>query len=241
MKTKSFALDIKAVEDDGRFSGYGSTFGGSPDAGGDIVMPGAFAESLAAHRRNGTKPKMLWQHDTRQPIGVWIDLAEDGKGLRVDGRLNLAKQIGRDVHSDLKMGAVDGLSIGYEIMTGGAEADPKRPGVRLLRKLDLWEISVVTFPMNENAFVTEVKTASQVMREHIAREGEMPDLPVLESVLREAGLSKSQAKVVAAHGLPELLRREAGGDAAAHVQPEIMKALQDLRRTVSQPLTQHGD
>lgn len=86
MKTKDFALQVKDLSEEGTFEGYGSIFG-NLDSYGEKVMPGAFAESLARHKREGTKPLMLWQHNPDQPIGVWEDLVEDGKGLRGIGRL----------------------------------------------------------------------------------------------------------------------------------------------------------
>ena len=93
MRTKQGAavLELKKLGEDGTFSGYGSIFGNT-DSYGDIVMPGAFATSLADHRRRGSRPKMFWQHDPREPIGSWVDLSEDGKGLWVEGRLNMGVQ-----------------------------------------------------------------------------------------------------------------------------------------------------
>lgn len=157
MEKKNFHFEIKELEDAGRIIGYGSTFEGSPDSYGDVIAPGAYAASLTEHRRNGTKPKMLYQHDARQPVGIWNDVVEDGKGLRVEGQLNLDKVLGQEVYSDLKMGVLDGLSIGFETLQ--AEAHPKKPGVRRLTEIRLWEVSIVTFPANQSAFITDVKSA----------------------------------------------------------------------------------
>lgn len=139
------ALEVKnGVE----VSGYASVFG-QVDQGGDIVEPGAYAQSLAALTRDGWRVKMLWQHDPAQPIGVWDEVREDAKGLFVRGRLleNVAKA--REVAALIEAGAIDGLSIGYR--TKRARKNGK--GQRLLSELELWEVSLVTFPMLPSARV----------------------------------------------------------------------------------------
>lgn len=202
---KDFGLEVKDVSDAGVFEGYGSMFGGAPDSYGDIVMPGAFADSLAKHRREGTMPLLLWGHNTSElPIGNWMDMAEDGKGLWVKGELDLGDPVGARVHKALKRKSVRGLSIGY--MTIEKSTDPKRPGVTLLEKLDLWEISVVNFPANRRSLVTGVKAAIE--------RGDLPTLPQFEDFLREAGFSKSQAAAIAGKGLAPLLRGEPGSEPA---------------------------
>ena len=128
---------------DGHFSGYASLFG-VPDLGRDIVAPGAFAASIA--RRGAAGVRMLWQHDPAEPIGAWLSLREDSKGLRVVGRLNLAVQRAREIDALMRDGALDGLSIGFRVV----RASPERSGRRLLA-VDLWEISVVTFPLQPEA------------------------------------------------------------------------------------------
>src|SRR5690349_20522687 len=95
---------------DGLFSGYASLFG-VPDLGRDVVAPGAFAETLRARGPGGVR--MLWQHDPAEPIGRWLSLAEDARGLRVEGCLNLAVQRAREIDALMREGAVDGLSIGF--------------------------------------------------------------------------------------------------------------------------------
>lgn len=130
---------------DGQFSGYASIFG-LPDLGRDIVMQGAFAASLA--RRGASGVRMLWQHDPSEPIGRWLSLREDRAGLRVDGRLNLAVQRAREVAALMREGGLDGLSIGFRAV----KAVPERGGRRLLA-LDLWEVSLVTFPLQPGARV----------------------------------------------------------------------------------------
>lgn len=213
MLHKDFGLEIKATDDSGVIEGYGSTFGGEPDSYGDVVMPGAFAESLVKHKRAGTMPLMLWGHQSGElPIGNWQDMAEDGKGLWVKGQLDIEDPVGQRVHKALKRKSVRGLSIGYEVVE--SREDEKRRGVRLLEKLDLWEISPVNFPANRRATVTGVKG--------ILEAGNLPSLPEFESFLREAGFSKSQATAIAGKGLAQLLRGEPGNTTEAD---EFLSAL----------------
>ncbi len=128
--------------------GYASYFG-KQDKGGDIVMPGAYAKSLAALKAAGRRVKMLWQHDPAQPIGIWDEVREDEKGLYVKGRLLADVARAREAAALIEAGAIDGLSIGYR--TVKAEKDGK--GRRLLSELELWEVSLVTFPMLPEARV----------------------------------------------------------------------------------------
>lgn len=136
---------------DGAFEGYASLFG-VPDAGGDVVMPGAFRETLAVRGISGVR--MLFQHDPAQPIGIWEDIHEDARGLFARGRLLTEVSRAREVLSLLRGGALDGLSIGFRTVKG--YRDPKT-GLRRLTKIDLWEISVVTFPMLAGARISAVK------------------------------------------------------------------------------------
>ncbi|WP_457093227.1 HK97 family phage prohead protease [Microvirga sp. P5_D2] len=148
---KFLAEPLNAVDADGVFEGYASLFGVT-DLGKDVVMPGAFAETLK--KRDVSAVRLLWQHDPATPIGRWLGIEEDRRGLRVRGKLNLAVERARDIHALMREGAVDGLSIGFRVERARAE----RPtGVRRLEKLDLWEISVVTFPMLPGARVETVK------------------------------------------------------------------------------------
>ncbi|MCJ8139296.1 HK97 family phage prohead protease [Falsirhodobacter halotolerans] len=129
----------------GVIEGYASVFG-RRDQGGDMVLPGAYGASLAA--LGGRRVKMLWQHDAGEPIGVWEDVREDGTGLYVRGRILPEVARGREAIALLDAGAIDGLSIGYR--TVRAERDAKG---RQLAELDLWEVSLVTFPMQIEARV----------------------------------------------------------------------------------------
>lgn len=130
-------------------AGYASLFG-KRDQGGDIVQKGAYAASLAQLAAQGRAVKMLWQHDPTQPIGVWDEVREDAVGLWVKGRILTEVEKGREAAALLSAGAIDGLSIGYR--TVRAERDGK--GQRLLAELDLWEVSLVTFPMLAEARVS---------------------------------------------------------------------------------------
>lgn len=132
-----------------RIEGYASLFD-LADQGGDVVQPGAYGASLARMRAEGRQVKMLWQHDPAQPIGVWDEVGEDARGLWVKGRLLADVRRGREAMALVAAGAVDGLSIGYRTLR--AERDGK--GRRLLAELDLWEVSLVTFPMLPQARVS---------------------------------------------------------------------------------------
>ncbi len=143
--------DAKAgiVVTDGRLvEGYASLFG-KRDQGGDTVQKGAYAASLKALMASNRRVKMLWQHDPAQPIGVWDEVREDGIGLYVKGRILTEVEKGREAAALLTAGAIDGLSIGYRTLR--AEKDGK--GQRLLSELELWEVSLVTFPMLPDARV----------------------------------------------------------------------------------------
>jgi HK97 family phage prohead protease len=151
VEIKRAASDISTVTPAGIFEGYASLFG-VVDSGGDEVVPGAFAASLV--KRGASGVKMLWQHRAAEPIGQWTDIAEDARGLHVTGRLNLAVSRAREVLALMRAGAVDGLSIGFK---AGRSTTDRTTGIRRLYGVDLWEISVVTFPMLPQARITGVK------------------------------------------------------------------------------------
>ncbi len=137
-----------AVRDGTIIEGYASLFEAT-DQGGDVVVKGAYAKSLAALSASGRSVKMLWQHDPAQPIGLWEEVREDGRGLWVKGRLltNVAK--GAEAAALIEAGAIDGLSIGYRTK----QATKDTGGQRRLTELELWEVSLVTFPMLPEARV----------------------------------------------------------------------------------------
>ena len=208
--TLDVKFDIKAMHDDedekGVFSGYGSIFG-NKDLGNDIVVEGAFAKSIAS--KGAKAVKMLYQHRPDEPIGVFDEIIEDRRGLKVKGRLAMGTQRGREVYELMKMGALDGLSIGYRVDAKGYDYDEKGKR-RYLKSVDLMEISAVTFPMNPRARVAAVKGAERSVREW-------------EEILRDAGnLSRNEAKVGAAALTKALEQRDAVKDEA----PEVLEALQ---------------
>jgi HK97 family phage prohead protease len=153
IETKFARAALSAVDADGTFTGYASLFGRA-DMSRDMVMPGAFRASLAKRGAGGVR--MLFQHDPATPIGVWLDVREDGAGLFVKGRLATDAERAREVLALMRAGALDGLSIGYRTVRGRTDA---RTGVRHLTEVDLWEISVVTSPMLPDARINAVKAA----------------------------------------------------------------------------------
>ncbi|MCA3562352.1 MAG: HK97 family phage prohead protease [Aestuariivirga sp.] len=196
----------------GEISGYGSVFK-STDLHGDVVAPGAFGASMAKHRAARTMPLMLWAHDLAQPIGVWQDAREDDRGLAVKGKLNLDTQRGREAYSLLRQGALNGLSIGFRVPPSGAKSGLK--GRRILTEIDLYEVSIVTFPSNTGARVTNVKSAGLQLR----------DRAHLEDLLREAGLSRGAARAVAAGGWPQLTKSAESDERAAQ---QLLRNLRTL-------------
>lgn len=155
-------------------SGYASLFG-RVDQGGDVVRAGAYGASLAALAAAGRRVKMLWQHDPAQPIGVWDEVREDGRGLHVKGRILTEVAQGREAAALLAAGAIDGLSIGYR--TVKATRDGK--GRRMLDEVELWEVSLVTFPMLPEA--------------RVAAKGEAPDAWVPLAALLTAAAAELAA------------------------------------------------
>ncbi|WP_293575247.1 HK97 family phage prohead protease [Phaeobacter sp.] len=134
------AADMVAIR------GYASLFG-RVDTGGDVVRPGAYLASLKRRDAAGSSVKMLWQHDPAQPIGVWDSLGEDARGLRVEGRILTKTRRGAEAAALIAAGALDGLSIGYRTV----KSTPRQGGGRELCVVDLWEVSLVTFPMLPSA------------------------------------------------------------------------------------------
>lgn len=189
------AIEVKEVSNSGTLVGYGSTFN-EVDLGYDVIEPGAFAKSLDERGL----PKMLWGHDFMEPpIGNWTKAEEDKRGLYLEGRLNLDMQKARDVHSALKNKSVDGLSVGFIPV----EDEIAKSGVRFIKEAQLYEVSVVNFPMNESARVDAVKT--------LISSGKITKAQ-LETILRDAGLSRAQAKALIAEGYDGLIQRDAGDD-----------------------------
>jgi HK97 family phage prohead protease len=211
MKTKDFRLEVKELTDAGTFEGYASVFG-VRDFFNEVVEPGAFVESLVRHKREGSKPLMLWQHNPDEPLGVWEDLAEDAKGLWGRGRLLTGVRRADEALIMLKGGAIQGLSIGYrEIDTEPAE----NGSARRLLKLDLLEVSIVSFPANRRARVEAVKSERMEAFASRLRDGDPPPIKEFEDILREAGIPKSMAVTIASRGYAHAIRSESEGNTEA--------------------------
>lgn len=202
---KALAWEDKSVSADGIVKGYASV-SGNVDQGGDLIEPGAFADMKKL-------PKMLWQHDPAQPIGVWEKAVEDSKGLYVEGRILTELSKGAEVHTMLKNDLIDGMSIGYRAKSFEYKNKGKEV-IRHLKSVELFEVSIVTFPMNPKALVTDVKQL-QTPRE-------------VETILREAGVPAAFAKLVASHGFVEAKARLAEHREDAGEDEDMQLALKRL-------------
>lgn len=178
-KTVPFELlELKESRDAWSFSGYASTFG-NIDLGGDVVLPGAFAESLKVR----PKPRLLWTHEQTEPIGVPLSLKEDERGLRGEWKISKTTR-GHDAYVLLKDGAIDSMSIGYVPV----DSEFTNDGVRKLKSIDLLEVSLVAMPMNEEALVTSVKAAAEAKAEWTS--AYINDLPDSAFAVIESGGKK---------------------------------------------------
>lgn len=203
-KHLSRPLKIKSVSESGEFEGYGSVFG-NEDSWGDIVMPGAFEDTLDEHKSAGTLPAMLWQHKTDEPIGVYTAMAEDEMGLKVTGRLLVdADPLAKRAHAHMQAGSITGLSIGYSFYDSEDWEWDSAKGAFLLHRVKLWEVSPVTFPANEEARINDVKNMFQM--------GDIPSERTLERTLRDVGFSRTQSKAFIAGGYKNISARDAGDD-----------------------------
>lgn len=179
----SAPIEIKEVSADGTFTGYGAVFG-NLDSDRDVITAGAFSKTLKKKKPN--KIKLLWQHDPSQPIGIWEVMEEDKRGLKVQGRLLIGQGVPKadEAYALLKAGALDAMSIGFAIPQGGADWDSAK-GVRTITEVDLWEISLVTFPANHRARVTRVKSAVPFQDLPLADRGRQWDSSAAESRVRQ--------------------------------------------------------
>lgn len=186
-------LQLKSLES-GQFEGYGSTFG-NVDLGGDVVMRGAFKESLQRYKSEGDLPQMFWMHKPDQVPGVWLEMSEDSKGLKVKGE-TIETSVGKDLQVMLKRKAVRAMSIGFSM---DSQDDYEfRDGVRLLHRINLWEVSPVTMPMNPKAKISAVKSLL-----YKNGKGLVEFKRQLEQWFREQGLSKSQSIALASKALAD--------------------------------------
>ncbi len=211
-ETKYAPITFDDISATGQFSGYASVFG-DVDLGNDIVAKGAFAKSLRL--LPPAKIRMLFQHNPDEPIGVWDKIIEDAKGLHVTGTLSSATTRGRELIELMRQGAIDGLSIGFK--TVRAKRD-KATSIRTILEADLWEISIVTFPMQTHARVDVIKQFSS--------SGEIPTTRQFERWLtRDVGLSRSEARTVIAKGFSHLTgKRDAAQNPQACLANTIRQA-----------------
>lgn len=215
-----FDMEVKFASDKtGVFSGYGAIFG-NVDSYGDVIEKGAFKATLREWEDKGKLPPMLLQHgggmfggtaDDLLPIGKWISMEENSKGLKVEGELfALNTERGQYIYEGLKAGSLDGMSIGYKTIKfrNGAKAGEPR---RYLEQLKLMELSIVTFPANDKALVGAVKS------------GDIKTIRQFEDFLRDVGgFSHSAAKAIAAGGFKASEPRdEDGADLAAMLRRNI--------------------
>lgn len=180
-------LEVKSLSSM-QFEGHGAVFG-NVDLGGDVILPGAFKRTLAQHKANGTLPSMFWMHDMSRIPGKWLDVTEDERGLPVKGEL-APTELGKEIHTLLKMDAVSGLSIGY-IPT---DVEYSSDGVRLLKEVELLEVSIVSIPMNPKAHIAHVKSRLSARGEYVPDDKELAELKRdAERYLRSRGFSRAMA------------------------------------------------
>lgn len=191
-------IEVKFLGDGsdvGLFDGYAATFDGI-DGQGDTIMPGAFTDTIAAHQAAGTMPALLWNHDHLEPVGRLLHMAQDAKGLHVKGMLNLRTAAGVKAHEHLKAGDVSSLSIGYIVPAGGQE-NLRRGNARVLKKLNLHEVSLATLPADTRARVTGVKMLTSLSELERGLRGEI-----------QLNLPRGAAAKIAAVGWPALVGGE---------------------------------
>lgn len=186
----SRAIEIKRadVSAEGTLVGYASTFGGAPDRAGDVIAPGAFSKSIKEYQRIGSTPGLLWAHDMGEPIGKWLILTEDSRGLKVSGKLTMALSRAKDAHALLLDDALS-LSIGYRVKADGIDGRN-----RVLKEIELFEISLVAVPSNPRAQITAVKNIRGPAD--------------LQRALMELGYSQREAKRIVAGGWSALSKQE---------------------------------
>lgn len=207
---KFTGVKLDKVGEDGTFTGYASLFGVT-DLAKDQVAKGAFVKSLGVRGIGGVR--MLFQHDPNEPIGQWLDIREDGRGLLVKGRLAPGVARAREVLALMRDKALDGLSIGFKTVKSRKDAGT---GVRHILEADLWEISILTFPMLPSARVSEVKATATPFP--TTREFEL-------WLRRDAGLSRGEARGVIARGFAKVRReREATEQPTAKLAGRIRDA-----------------
>jgi len=193
-------FEVKEVNGSGEFEGYLSVFG-EIDSAKDVVKKGAFTKTLAEHKEKGRMPALLWQHDTREPIGIWRSMHETENGLFVKGSLfidDIPKA--RAAYRLIKEKAISGMSIGFRTVN----YDIRDDGIRVITEIDLLEGSLVTFPALDSARVEDVK--------QMLTNGEIPSVREFETFLRDAGFSRKQSKALIADGYKSISQCDAEDD-----------------------------
>lgn len=226
---KAFKLEAKDLSEDGTFEGYASTFGGPPDSYGDVVNKGAFAKTLKD--RKG-KIRLLAQHDPSRPIGVIQEIREDDHGLWMKAKFTLGATDGADYYHLLKDGAVDSMSIGFYIIK---HEQDNVSGIRYLNEISLWEVSLVTFPANEYATVSAVKSRTDLLNS-ISTLTEEDSVEVVKFIraledrkVREA--EEAEAATAALKSLHEEIVQAA--HPAAEAEEAVVTALKSLHEQLS--------
>lgn len=213
-ETRAYLLTLKAGPD-GVIEGYGSVFNVT-DSYEDVIAPGAFAATLAAHKAAGTMPAMLWQHDVEKPIGVWTDITEDATGLRVRGQLALETSRGKEAYVLCKMNALNGLSIGFVSKQWAYDA---QSNIRTLTEIDLWEVSLVTFPANRAARVTGVKSDKQPIT----------SIRQAEQALRDVGVPADKSKELISLVKQVVIAERDASDAATQAAQRAQRLIQSMK------------
>ena len=211
-KRLDIPFEIKSISDTGAFTGYGSVFG-VKDSYSDIVIKGAFTNSLNKWKEKGRLPALLWQHKMDEPIGYYTKMVEDENGLYLEGQLLIDDDpLAKRAHAHMRAKSLSGLSIGYVLNDYDYD---KEKSAFILKDIDLWEVSVVTFPANDEARIDNVKS--------IFESGDIPPPREIERVLRDVGLSRTQAKAFMSEGYSSLKQRD-----VSNSEENAIKILQSI-------------
>jgi HK97 family phage prohead protease len=198
----------------GLFEGYASTFG-NIDSVGDTIMKGAYTETINPENRQAPIA-MLANHSASFAIGKWLEMAEDDTGLYVHGELTPGHSVANNIYASMKHGAINGLSIGFRVPVGGAEEI--EGGGRRISKVNLVEISVVTFPADASANISVVKSEIE----------EIKSVRDCELFLRDAGFSRGMAKALIGQLRPLYLREAEEERQHKQAQDAAREWLRDL-------------
>jgi len=208
-------LELKrgSLNSKGEFTAYASTFG-NIDTDLDVIDIGAFKSAIDLHKNNNTMPALLWSHDQNEPIGRWLTMREDQHGLLMTGKLTLGTKRGAEAYALLEDEAIS-FSIGFIAAPNGVAF---MDGIRHIRKIQrLGEVSLVAIPANTMAKLVALKSESSNKRN-------------AEKVLRDAGLSRKQAKLVVAGKWGSLVRDGQGLESLNRVAT----AIESLTTTIQQ-------